>query len=113
MIRTSLWHLNQEQLLALFRLRDVRGYKRVLYQGCVSDQKARVHMEGADHERLKVRSPPLCEAVTNFPVIVDPMRRVELLRILRRCESIVEPGFESFNFVFTGLQIVPRSVMLG
>ena len=35
--------------------------------------------KGMDHERFKVGPPPLCEAVSDLPLIVDAMRDTELL----------------------------------
>ena len=58
------------------------------------------------HEGLKVRSPPLREAVTNFPIVVHTMRRVELPRVRRWREAFVQPAFEAVDLVLSGFQVV-------
>jgi hypothetical protein len=58
----TLGHLHKEKFLALFRFGDVRRNKWI-------------------HEGLEVGTPPLGEAISNFPVVVDPVGGVELTRI--------------------------------
>ena len=92
-IRTALRHLNKKEFFALLRLRDMCGDKRVLctrngitiVTGAHSTGKRRA----THHERLKIGAPPLGEAVTNLPVVVDAMGRVELTRLGRRGQAVI------------------------
>lgn len=92
-IRTALRHLNKEEFFTLLRLRDMCGDKRVLctrngitiVTGAHSTGKRRA----THHERLKIGAPPLGEAVTNLPVVVDAMGRVELTRLGRRGQAVI------------------------
>jgi hypothetical protein len=61
------------------------------------------------HERLEIGSPPLSQAISDLPFIIDAMRRVELLGLFWRGEPVVEPGFETVNLVFTGFEVVAGS----
>lgn len=63
-------------------------------------------LSGTHHERLKVGSPPLCQAVTDLPVVVHTVRRVELARIRRWRESLVQATLQTFDLVFAGFQVV-------
>ena len=60
------------------------------------------------HKCLEVRTPPLGEAVTNLPFIVDAMRRVELPRVRWRREPVIQTLLQSLNLIFSGLQVVTR-----
>lgn len=59
-------------------------------------------MKGADHESFKIRSPPLSQTVTNFPLIVDTMSAIELLGVGWRSKAIVEALFQTFDLVLAG-----------
>ena len=60
------------------------------------------------HERLEVGAPPLREAVADLPVVVDPVRRVELDRALGRREPVVEPRLQPVDLVLARLEVVAR-----
>lgn len=64
----------------------------------------------AHHERLKVGSPPLRQAISDLPLVVNAMGRVELARIDGRREAVVESALEPLDLVFAWLQIVARSI---
>lgn len=82
--RTSPRQLNEIQLLALLRPRHVRRNKRV-------------------HERLKVGSPPLCERVTNLPLIVHALAG-ELAS--DGGKPFVQTGLETFELAFVVVEVV-------
>lgn len=68
-------------------------------------------LDGRDdthHEGLEVRAPPLSEAITNLPLVVHTVRRVELPGIGRRRKAFVQTPLQSVDFVLSGLQIVAR-----
>lgn len=62
----------------------------------------------AHHERLEVWPPPLGQAVTDLPVVVHAMRRVELARLRGRSEAIIQSALEALDLVFTWLEVVAR-----
>lgn len=59
------------------------------------------------HERLKVRPPPLREAVSNLPLVVHAVRRVELLRVRGWRKAVVQALLQAFNLVLARLEVVP------
>lgn len=63
----------------------------------------------AHHEGFKVGSPPLRQTITNLPLVVDTMRRIELFRLVWRSQTFVHPSFETIDVVFSWLQVVSRS----
>ena len=90
--RTTLGHLHKKKFLALFRFGDMSGNKWILCaRGWIitfesaEDENTRVTY----HKGLEVGAPPLGEAVSNFPVVVDPVGGVELTRITGRGQSII------------------------
>ena len=90
--RTPLGHLYKEKFLALFRFGDVRRHKWIL-----SARERMITFEArpvedahiTHHERFKVRTPPLSEAVSDFPVVVDPMGGIELARVSGWCQPVI------------------------
>ena len=58
------------------------------------------------HERLEIGSPPLSDRVCNLPLIIDTLSR-ELSPRWR--QALIEARFETFNLVFTGVQVIPWS----
>ncbi len=84
--RTAAWQLDEVQLLALLRPRDVRGDEGV-------------------HEGLEVGAPPLCQRVADLPFIVD-----SLACELRAdgCEALVQTRLEAFDLIVLGAQVVTR-----
>jgi hypothetical protein len=98
--RTLLRELHEEQLLALLRLRDVRGHERVLRA-----LSRRLHQgEEAHHECLEIRAPPLREAVADLPVALGRRRHG---RADGR-EPLVEPPLQPARLVLARLQVVAR-----
>ena len=61
------------------------------------------------HEGLEVRPPPLRETVTNFPLVVHSVRRVELPRIRWWREALVQTLLQTLDLVLARLQVVSRS----
>ena len=61
------------------------------------------------HECFKVRMPPLGEAVPNFPVVVDPVGGVELTRVTRWGQPVVQTSLEALQLIFAGFQVVTRT----
>lgn len=59
---------------------------------------------GTHHESLKVGAEPLRDTVPDLPVVVDAMRVIKLTT--RGGETLVKTSLESFNFVFSGFQVV-------
>ena len=58
------------------------------------------------HERLEIRPPPLRKRIRNLPFIVDALAG-ELGPGWR--QALVETGFEAFDFVFIGVEVVTWS----
>ena len=50
------------------------------------------------------------ETVSDLPIVVDAMRRVELARLGRRCKALVESTFETFDFVFARFEVIAGSI---
>ena len=61
------------------------------------------------HERLKIGSPPLSETVSNFPLVIDTMRRIKLFRFGGWGETLVQSALEAIDVVFTGFEVVART----
>lgn len=61
---------------------------------------------GAYHESFKVGSPPLGETVSDFPLVVDAMRGVELARIDGRGEALIKATLEPLYFVLAWFEVV-------
>jgi hypothetical protein len=57
---------------------------------------------GTHHEGLEIRAPPLSETVSNFPVVINPVRRVELARITGWSQPIIQTALEAVQFIFAG-----------
>jgi len=58
------------------------------------------------HERLKIGSPPLSETVSDFPLVVDTVRCIELFRFRGWGETLVQSTLEAVDVVFTRLEVV-------
>jgi len=54
------------------------------------------------HKCFKVRTPPLSEAISNFPVVVDPVGGVELTRVTRWGQPIIQTTLEALQLIFAG-----------
>jgi hypothetical protein len=54
------------------------------------------------HECFKIRTPPLGEAVSDFPVVVDPVGCVELARVTRWSQAVIQATLEALQLVFAG-----------
>lgn len=65
-------------------------------------------MKETDHESFEIRAEPLRDTVSNLPIIIDPMRIVELTTRSRR-KTLVEPALESFDLVLSRLEVIARS----
>jgi hypothetical protein len=84
--------LYKEEFLALFRFGDVRRHKWIL-----SARERTITLDAGPvedahithHERFKVRAPPLSEAVSDFPVVVNPVRGIELARVGGWCQPVI------------------------
>ena len=63
----------------------------------------------ADHERFKVGPPPLCEAISDLPFVVNAMYDAELLRVSRWRKAIVEAPFKTVDLILTGFEVVTGS----
>ena len=63
---------------------------------CQAAEEARI----THHECFKVRTPPLGETVSNLPVVVDPMGGVELTRVTRWGQPIIQTTLEAIQLVF-------------
>ena len=61
------------------------------------------------HEYFKVRTPPLGEAVSNLPVVVDPVGGVELTRVTRWGQPVIQTTLEALQLIFAGFQVVTRT----
>lgn len=68
---------------------------------CVNKQKL-----SAYHKGFKIRAPPLSEAVSYFPFVIDPVGGVKLPRIDGGSEALIETAFEAFYFVLTRFEVV-------
>ena len=66
---------------------------------------------GTHHEGLEVRAPPLREAVSNLPLVIHTVRRIELSGVGGGRKPFVQTLLQSLNFVFAWLQVVARAVM--
>lgn len=85
--------MHKKKLLAFFRFGDVRRNKWILcargwtiyVRFQISGEKVTVTY----HKGLEIGTPPLGEAISNFPVVVDPVGGVELTRITRWSQSII------------------------
>jgi hypothetical protein len=67
-------------------------------------------MKATHHKCLEIGPPPLCKTISNFPLVVDAMRRVELLGLYWRREALIEAPFQSINVVLTRFEIVTGPV---
>ena len=77
--RTPFWHLYKKELLAFLWFCDMRWDKWVLKR-CFNQVERRDEVgESTNHKSLEIWSPPLSEAVSNLPLIVDTMRTIKLL----------------------------------
>jgi len=54
------------------------------------------------HKRFEVRTPPLGETITDFPIIIDPVRGIELARVTGWGQAFVQTALEALEFVFAG-----------
>lgn len=81
------WHLDEEQLFAFFRFRDMGWDERI-------------------HKSFKIRSPPLGQTVTDFPFVVEAVGTVELLGMGWGSKTVIQAFFKAFYFVFAGLEVV-------
>jgi hypothetical protein len=84
--------LYKEEFLALFRFGYVRRHEWILsaHEGTITFDA--IPVEDAritHHERFKVRTPPLGEAVSDFPVVIDPVGCVELARVSGWCQTVI------------------------
>ena len=61
------------------------------------------------HECFEVRTPPLCKTVADFPLVVHPVRRVELPRIRRWRKALVQTLLQTLDLVLARLEVVSRS----
>jgi hypothetical protein len=52
----------------------------------------------------------LCKTITDLPLVVDAMGRVELLRLYWRCKALVEAPFESVNIVLPRFEVVTGAI---
>jgi hypothetical protein len=59
------------------------------------------------HEGLEVGSPPLCQCVADYPLVVDAFAG-ELGADW--CEALVQPRLEALNLVILSAEVVARSV---
>ena len=66
-------------------------------------------LDFAYHESLKVGAPPLGQAVTNLPIVINAVRSVELHGASGWGETVVEACFEPFDLVLARLEVVSRS----
>jgi hypothetical protein len=82
----------------------MRGNERILE--CRSRLGVEWRINQTYHERLKIGSPPLSETVSDFPLVVDAMRCIELFRFGRRGETFVQSALEAVDVVFAGLEVV-------
>jgi hypothetical protein len=62
------------------------------------------------HESLEIWPPPLGQAVSDFPFVIDPMSDLVKLGTWRRSETLVQSPFQAFYFVFTWLEVVTWTV---
>jgi hypothetical protein len=78
------------------------------YGARVRQQPAHKHSSSlrTHHKRLKVRPPPLRETVADLPVVVHAVARVELPRVRRRREALVEAALEPVELVLARLEVV-------
>ena len=97
--------MHKEELLALFRFGDVRRHKWILsVHGWIITFEARPGRDACvtHHECFKIRTPPLGEAVSNLPVVVDPVGCVELARVTRWSQAVIQATLEALQLVFAG-----------
>lgn len=61
------------------------------------------------HEGLKIRPPPLCQGITNLPVLVDALTG-ELRADWR--QTLIESFLESVDFFVVVMEVITRSESL-
>lgn len=88
--RTAARELDKVELLAFLGPRDMGRNKWI-------------------HERLKVWTPPLCQCVSNHPLIIDTFS-CELRADW--CKALVQPGLEALNLVVFGAKVVARTIVV-
>ena len=83
--------------------------KWILFMQVSSDTQPQTRR--SHHERLEIRPPPLSQTISNLPVVIHTMSRVELARFRGRGQAFIQPPLQTVDFVFTRFEIVPRPVV--
>jgi hypothetical protein len=55
------------------------------------------------HEGLEIGSPPLCQCITNNPLVIDTLA-CELCA--NWCEALVQPRLKALNFIVFGTEVI-------
>lgn len=110
--RTPFWHLDKKKLFAFFWFCDVGWDEGILGKRQWAEPQVKNDVRPTDHKSFEIGSPPLGQTVTNFPFVVEAVGAVELLRVGRRGETVVQAFFQTLYFVFARLEVVAWSVWM-
>jgi len=105
--------LDKKKLFAFFWFRDVSWDEGILGKHQWVEPQVKNDVVPTDHKSFKIWSPPLGQTVTNFPFVVEAVGAVELLRVGRGSETVIQAFFQTLYFVLAGFEVVARSVEMG